>query len=145
MNKNVFFSKKTLVFCILILFLCMGSVSSIGNIVEDEISNGMTMKKNNSKEEFLLNGKIVYAFREPQRGLCNFFLDDPGNVTQLWTTMAPIFFSGGTWTNDGRLFEVDLYSGRLYEIEPETQNMWSIGGGGNTIGGLAFNPINCKL
>jgi len=146
MYKIPILLKKTFVIGIFILFLCMSCVSSIGIIIEEEISSNKPLKLINRNFEFIFHDKIVFAWREPQTGLCNFFLDDPENVTQLWTTTAPIFFSGGTWTNDGRLFEVDLFSGGLYEIDPETQNMWSIGGGGNhTIGGLAFNPINSKL
>jgi hypothetical protein len=92
-----------------------------------------------------ISDKTAYAWREFQRGPCYFKLDDPGNITQLAEIMGTIFLSGGTWTNDGRWLGVDLHPGTLWEVNPKNGELLGLGGGGNELTGLAYNPINSKL
>lgn len=79
------------------------------------------------------------------RGPVSFVLNNPGSINLIAASTSPDWLSGGTWTNDGKWIGCQYGNGALWEIDPSTGAMTSIGGGGSGLNGLAFNPINNKL
>ncbi len=81
------------------------------------------------------------------RGPAYFSLSDPGTITSHAATISSNFLSGGTWTNDGKWLGVQygIGNGDLWEINPDTGAMTSIGGGGVSLSGLAYDPVTGKL
>ena len=91
-------------------------------------------------------GKIAYGFVAGgfTWGPCYFPLDNPGNITSLAPPQSGDFLIQGTWICDDRWFALEYNSGILWEIDPETGDMWPLGGGFGGCG-LSFNPVNEKL
>ncbi|KYK20458.1 hypothetical protein AYK24_10145 [Thermoplasmatales archaeon SG8-52-4] len=96
----------------------------------------------------LLSSYRMYGFNAYASGIwsgpCYFSLDDPGNITLL-NTAGNDFCSGGTWTFDDKWICCEYGSGALWEIDPDDGTMTSIGGGGQPMNGLSYNPINDKM
>ena len=139
---------KAWVFGIIILFIVISVTPSSGNLIEDVTINAHVLDAIGDSEELLLRGKTAYAWivYNPNggEGPCYFELDDPGNITG--GGYAPgSFISGGTWTCDDRWLCCQYGTGILFEIDPETGDMWSIGGGGTSCNGLAWDPLWNRL
>jgi hypothetical protein len=79
------------------------------------------------------------------QGPLSFPLTDPGTITSLAPTVSPNFLAGGTWTNDQRWIGSEYNTGALWEVDPTSGAMTSIGGGNVSLNGLAFNPVTEKL
>jgi hypothetical protein len=70
-------------------------------------------------------------------------ITDPGNTVDLLApTVSGDFMAGGTWMVDERWICCEYGSGVLWEIYPDDGTMESIGGGGQAMNGLAWDPIN---
>jgi hypothetical protein len=68
-------------------------------------------------------------------------LDDIQNSTCIcWGGISGSFYSSYTWTNDARLLACEYSNGQLYEIDYETCDMYSIGGGGIGLNSIAYDP-----
>ena len=78
-------------------------------------------------------------------GICYFYLDDPGTIEYLKDTESDNFLSGGTGGFDLIWLGCQYDDGALWEIDPDTGDMWSIGGGGTNLNGLAFDPLNNRM
>jgi len=94
----------------------------------------------------VMHGYILYGggSGEPV-GPCYLPLDDPGDVTSLQVTGSDDFIAGGTWTCDERWLGCEYGTGALWEIDPENGDMTSIGGGGTSCNGLAWDPVYNRL
>jgi len=142
---------KTLVIGIIILFIGMSIVTSTGNIVEDISSNTQVLDLVDNSEDLLLHRKIACAYiADPgssghPEGPCYFALDDPGNITSLKSTSSDNILTGGTWGTDVKWRGCEYNSGCLWEIDHETGDMWSIGGGGTSCYGLAWDLVYTRL
>jgi hypothetical protein len=75
-------------------------------------------------------------------GPCTFAVDYPGDIEYLKDTESYDFLSGGTGSSDERWLAVEYGNGNLWEISPEDGDMICIGGGGASLNGLAWNPVN---
>jgi PKD repeat protein len=137
----------TMVLGILILLIGMSVVSSTDDIVEDVPDYHNHLESVDSSEKLLLHGKVAYTFHvyPGPVGPCFFQLDNPGDITMLTTIPSTYQPSGGTWTTDGRWLGCEGDSGCLLEINPETGDMWVIGGGGIGCYGLAWDPLYNRL
>ena len=78
-------------------------------------------------------------------GPCYFSLNDPGNITVLSTPTSIDFLSGGTWMADERWLCCEYGSGVLWEVDPDDGSLTSIGGGGQGLNGLSWDPINNQM
>jgi hypothetical protein len=78
-------------------------------------------------------------------GPCYFYLEDPGTIEYFKETVSDDFLSGGTGTSDERWLAVEYGNGVLWEIDWQTGDMWSIGGGGVSLNGLTWDPIYNRL
>ena len=142
---------KTLVIGIIILLIGMNVVSSTDNISKDNPVDCHILDSIFSSEEILSHEKIAYGYIADNgssghpEGPCYFYLDDPGNITSLKPTSSNNSLAGGTWTSDGRWLGCEYDSGCLWEINPETGDMLSIGSGGTSCNGLAWDPNYDRL
>jgi len=125
-------------------------INSIGVSVIVE-NDSRSLKSVDNSEEILSWGKIAFGFSEDplwnRYGPCYIELNDPQNITWLFGGPggSSPFFSGGTWTNDGRWIVCEYYTGALWQVDPENGDGESIGGGGIGLNGLSYNPVNEKL
>jgi hypothetical protein len=91
-------------------------------------------------------GYIAYSAGSGHpEGPCYWPLDDPGTIESLGSTSSGNFIAGGTWTCDERWLGCEYGSGILWEFDPETGDMWDIGGGGMGCHGLAWDPVYNRL
>jgi hypothetical protein len=164
MERNNFI-KKGITFATIGLFIGLNIIPSTGIIVLRESSlpllysklldsnrkptNSRILDIFDSSKELSVRGKIAYAWCMASCPYCEgpvyFPLDYSGNITHIACYSGPDFPAGGTWTNDGRWICCWYVSGALFEIDPETGETTEIGGGGISLKGLAYNPVNNKL
>ena len=142
--------RKLLAFSIIFLFIGMSVVSSAGDIVENIPTYPKNMDAVNSLLEMPGGRKIAYAYCTGDGFHIEspywFYLDGP-EFDFIWWGNSPHynFPAGGTWTNDGRWLCCEYGNGRIWEIDPITFDIEVIGGGGTSLNGLAYNPVNEKL
>ncbi|KYK22805.1 hypothetical protein AYK24_08300 [Thermoplasmatales archaeon SG8-52-4] len=127
--------------------------------IENEISTGLApIKEIDQKKEindFFVSkkssidssGRVMYGYvtYPPPEKLIYFDLDDPENSGELGDSISDDFLAGGTFGCDGIWYGVEYGSGILYGIDPYSGDMWSIGGGGIGMHGLAYDPITHKM
>ena len=153
----------------LIVFLILFSVSvypsinaiilknknvELKSFIEDkEISNGLVPRNNAIPEAFDVASAPISApkpidctymygynaYPGPEE-IFYFPIDDPAEYNHLGETLSGDFLAGGTYGCDGVWYGVQYGDGLLYGIDPYSGDMWSIGGGGIGINGLAYDP-----
>jgi len=92
----------------------------------------------------------MYGYQAlPWKAFVHFPLNIPGTIPITTILSNPpiydLFLTGGTWTNDGKWLCCGYNIGALYEINPDTGIILSYIGGGDSLNGLAYDPINNKL
>ncbi len=96
-----------------------------------------------------LNCDIMYGYNAYGLGIpegpCYFSLADPCNIILLAPTASGDFLSGGTWMADEKWICCEYGSGVLWEIDIDTGDMTSIGGGGQAMNGLSWDPLNNQM
>jgi len=128
---------KRLIPVMVILLLISISFVGVGNQVE-----GLMV---DSSEIVIDDYTIAYGYcrYDPsgliQEGPVRFHTDDPGNVTQLWSTTSPAPMTAGAWTYDG-WFCFESGTGELWHIDLDSGYMIEIGGGGVHLNGLTWGP-----
>jgi hypothetical protein len=153
---------KTLALVIVVLFICMNVNPSLAvdNVKKTSItSNQNTMNFVSSTDNFLkdipidcyplesiynsdekfFHNTTWYMFMRYGFEGTGFYALYPNNTYRFreWAGMG--FFSGGTWTNDGRYLCCMYENGTLYDINPETFDACLIGNGGNNLNALAYD------
>jgi hypothetical protein len=93
-----------------------------------------------SSEQILSYETIVYAFMGT-----GFYAFGPGNITRYRDWEGYGWFSGGTWTNDGRLLCWMHGYNTLCEVDPKTFDVYAIGDSGIELNGLSYDPVTEKL
>jgi len=93
-------------------------------------------------KETLSRGNIAYAYILSQ-GPCYFYLDDPETITSFDILNCPEY-GCATWINYGKMLVCGENSS-LWEINLCNRTASKIGGGGVSLGGLSYNPVNDKL
>jgi len=73
-----------------------------------------------------------------------FDVEDPGTLNFIAATDGGLY-NGGTWTCDQKWLVAEHYNGDIYEIDPDTGDMTTIGGGGTGLNALSFNPATNLL
>jgi hypothetical protein len=74
-----------------------------------------------------------------------FILSNPDNLTCVCDGVGFSGVSGITCSNDDIIYSCEYGNGVLYGIDIETCEIWSIGGGGTGIYGLAFDHFSEQL
>jgi hypothetical protein len=74
-----------------------------------------------------------------------FVIEDPGTLEDFGETISGDFLSGGTYGCDEIWYGVENGTGLLYGIDTYNGDMWSIGGGGTNMNGLAYNPVKNRM
>jgi hypothetical protein len=136
---------KTLIIGIILLFIGTSIVSSTDNTLKEIPVDSFPLEPVISSDEKFISNTTVYMFIVFGYSGTGFyaFYDDGTYLFSEWT--GDDFFSGGTWTNDGRYLCCLYKNGTLYDIDPETLDACAIGDGGVSLNGLAYNPVNEKL
>jgi len=139
MNKTVF------VIGIIFLFIgaCVGS--SMGNLVKDNPADCSPLKSVYSSEEKFSHNTTWYEFILGGNNGTGFYAFYPNGTYRFREWEGDDFFSGGTWTNDGRYLCCMYENGTLYDIDPDTFDACAIGDGGVSLNGLTYNPLIEKL
>ena len=131
--------------------------------IKEEISNGLALRNsNNMKPTITKNNNIDLFFTNPLEdtmygynaydpsgqlleGTVNFCLDDPEAIQQILPTESNDFIAGATYTAcDGRWLGCEYGSGKIWEIDVDTGKMILVGGGGENLNSLAWDPNNNK-
>jgi len=134
-----------------IIFLLIGvNVEAISNDRLEENSCNLNIKKSlEFNEKPLSRGKTAYAYNTYasgiSEGLVKFDLEDPENISFLAPTVSGDFLTGGTWANGYGWLAVEYGSGVLWKIDIDTGDMYSIGGGGQSLRDLAWDDYTWKL
>jgi len=123
-----------------------------------EVSNGLAPRNryNLDKSRTILNDKLAFEispiceimygycacdpYGEIEEGPVYFCLEDPGIIDQIAPTQSENFIAGATCTLYSLWIGSEYGNGRLWEIDIDTGEMTSIGGGGVNIDGFAYNP-----
>jgi len=87
---------------------------------------------------------VMYGI-SPYCGICIIPIDDPSNMTCQGGGGPGDFMAGGTWMPEEKWICCEYGSGVLWEIDPETGDMYSIGGGGQPMNGLSWDPLNNQM
>jgi len=83
------------------------------------------------------------AYPDPA-GPVYFDSENPGNITLLKETISSRFIAGGTWA-EGTWYGCQYDTGWLWTIDELTGIMTLIGGGGNSLNGLAYDITTDKM
>jgi len=142
--------KKTiLILGIIFLLIGVNVESSSDSGLKENSFNLYISESLEFQEKSSSRGKIAYAYNTYSsgisEGLVKFDLDDPENISLLAPTVSGDFLSGGTWANGYGWLAVEYGSGVLWEIDPYTGDMYSIGGGGQSLRDLAWDDYTWKL
>jgi hypothetical protein len=70
---------------------------------------------------------------------------DPGTHEELGETIAGLQCSGGTYGCDGIWYMAQYDNGLLYGADITTGDMWSIGGGGQGLNALSYDPTSERM
>jgi len=136
---------KTLVIGIIILLFGTSVVSSMDNIAKDNPVDYSSLELVCSSEEKISSNSTWYMFILMSGQGPGFYAIYPNGTYKFSEWEGDDFFSGGTWTNDGRYLCCMYENGTLYDIDLETFDACAIGDGGVGLNGLAYNPVTGKL
>ena len=117
-------------------------IEQVDQAVEKNPSNYHSSDTDEVAKETLSRGNIAYAYIFTQ-GPCYFYLDDPETITSFDILNCPEYVCA-TWTNYGKMLVLDETSA-LWEINLCDRTALKIGGGGVSLYGLSYNPVNDKL
>ena len=143
-NKGNLLS-KTLVIGIIILFIGMSVVSSTDNLLIESPVDWSFLESAHSIEEKFLSNTTCYMFIASGCPEGQFYVIYPNGTVRYSECVEEGYFSGGTWTNDGRYLCCLYKNGTLYDIDLETLDACAIGDGGVSLNGLAYDPVYEKL
>ena len=144
-------NRKLLAITTILLFIITIIGPSTGKDIEYLPNSYPPVSVNSSySQELLTCDHLVYFGRESgEPGDCGLYegkLNDIENSSCVCRNpLSGRFISDSTWTNDGRLIVCEYGSGVLWEIDLETCDMSSIGGGGQSFNGLTFDSINNQM
>jgi hypothetical protein len=130
-----------------IIFLLVGTsvVSSMDNIAKDNSIDYSSLELVCRSEEKISSNSTWYMFICMSGQGPGFYAIYPDGTYEFSEWEGEGFFSGGTWTNDGRYLCCMYGNGTLYDIDLETFDAYAIGDGGVGLNGLSYNPVTCKL
>jgi hypothetical protein len=137
--------KIIVVIGISLLFFGASVVSSMDNVVKNIPAEFKSVKSVYSSEEKSWYNTTWYEFISGGSDGTGFYAFYSNGTYQFCEWEGDDFFSGGTWTNDGRYLCCMYENGTLYDIDPVTFDAYAIGDGGVSLNGLAYNPITEQL
>jgi hypothetical protein len=135
--------KKTIVFGIFLTLFFVSIYSTVGKTNNKEYEKNLFLNDIFHNQGAGLKSKTAYiqgAF-ELECWLYSIQLNGP-NFPICVCPDYPGSGCGGTFTEDGYIFTTELITGQFIEVDPETCEWDIIGGEGDNLNSLAFNPIN---
>ncbi len=167
-NKNL--KKITTTVTVLIIALTIISSSSISipvriksktnnlNFLEvEEISNGPAPRNieiptlsdeksiDNKQAQIGEDCPIMYGIKAYPNSEGIVYFDVCNCDVEVLCEWVGGFFSAGTYSCDGVWYGVEYGTGVLWGIDPYTCDMWSVGGGGTGLNGLAYDPVTNRM
>ncbi|UCD13104.1 MAG: hypothetical protein JSW60_05965 [Thermoplasmatales archaeon] len=140
--------KKGIAVAVIVLFLGMSITPSTGNIVEDVLANTRLLDTVDCFEELSVRGSLAYGFCDDPfdelDGIVIFDLDDPGNLTKIGQGTGP-FFSGSCFGPPNYWYFIEYNYGSLWYMEIGTWKYLELGGGGETLNDIAWDPSQGKM
>ena len=119
---------------------------NINNVDKSSINNNDKQSLQISQKSDIMYGYCAYdPSGQLEEGPIKFCIDDPGTLEQIASTQSDNFIAGGTWTCDEEWLGVQYNNGLLWQIDPETGDMCSIGGGGVGLNGCSWDPAWGRL
>ena len=137
--------KKLVAFSIVFLFMGASVVSSMDNIAKDISADCSPLKSVYSSEEKFSQDITWYEFIAGGSEETGFYVFYPNGTYRFRKWEGDDFFSGGTWTNDGRWLCCLYGNGTLYDIDLETLDACAIGDGGTGLNALSYDPMTNRL
>jgi hypothetical protein len=131
-----------------IIFLLIGAsvVSSTGKKVEDYTVNNIFLKSVNNQKGPLSCDHLGYVFSNGQDCfLYEFILDNPDDLTCVCGGSGGYSMSGVTWSCDECIYWVEYATGILWGIDPDSCDMWEVGGGGQGLNCLAYDSVTYRM
>jgi hypothetical protein len=139
-------NKTVLIIGIIFLLIGASVVTSTGTIVEDTHIDYHSMDSIDVSKELLPRGKIAFGIEAfSPYALVKFSLDDLSNYSTIASGDFTYFPIGGTWSCNDIWYVCEYNSGALWKIDPFTGEQENIGGGGTSVNGLTYSPLNHKL
>ena len=130
---------KTLVIGVIFLFCAMSVVSSNVGIAEDKsLKYNFLESANNPKNPFSCDHSAYIIGEGPDCYLYEFILNNPSDLNCVCEGSYG-GFSSATWSSDNYIYYGEYASGLLIVIDVDSCEMWSIGGGGEAMWGLAYD------
>ncbi|KYK32785.1 MAG: hypothetical protein AYK22_06935 [Thermoplasmatales archaeon SG8-52-3] len=142
MSKQRGLLNKTLILGIVLLFVGMSIVSTIGKPSEFYPVNKNQIISITNPKDLILYDHLAFIIGEGSDcHIYDFILNDPNNLSCVCEGSGGWSNIGTTWSDAGHLYTCQYGNGLLYGIDLETCDMWSIGGGGPGMNGLAYDII----
>jgi hypothetical protein len=165
------FTKVTMVLLVFLILITSSTISEnvtqqkiieVKNIEDNKldkiISDGLaprnkyypikpTIQKSDLSKELNNDCSTMYGYNvEPDPEKTIFFdTCDPGTLNYINTTQSENFISGGTCIPSNIWLGCEYGTGAIWEIQFDTGEMHLIGGGGESLNSLAYNPIDNRI
>ena len=139
---------KRTVLVIGIIFLLIGAsvVSSTGKIVEDYLFNNNFLESVNNQKGPLSCDHLGYVFSDGYNCiLYEFILDNPDDLTCVCEGSSGYSMSGVTWSCDDCIYFVEYSTSVLWGFDPDSCEMWEVGGGGQGLNCLAYDSVTYRM
>ena len=139
-------NKTVLVIGIILLLIGASVVSSTGKIVKDYPFNNNFLGSVNNQKDPLSCDHLGYVFSSEQDCfLYEFILNDPSDLTCVCEVGSGGFMSGATWSIDYCIYCVEYATGILWRIDPDSCDMWEVGGGGQSLNCLEYDYVTDRM
>ena len=120
--------------------------AGLAPINQNSVNLGVSANSNPVPFGETMWGYNAYSSGGLSEGPVYWDIDDPANtVVLLAPTTSGDFMSGGAWCTGELWICCEYGSGVLWEIDPDDGTMTSIGGGGQGLNGLAYNPCTKQM
>ena len=138
-------NRTILVIGIILLLIGPSAVSSTVGIAEDKSSNNNFLESANNPKDGLSCDHSAYIISD--ESYCHLYEFIFYNYTDLNCVCEGKsgYFSSATWSSDNYIYCSIYDNGILFGSDIDTCEMWSIGGGGGGMTGLAYDQFSEQL
>jgi len=136
---------KTLVIGVIVLFIGISVVSSKIGIAEDKSSNNYFLESPNNPKDLLSCDHSAYIIGDgPNCYLYEFILNNASDLNCVCEGSCG-YIPHATWSIDNYIYFTQYGSGLLFVIDIDSCEMSCIGGGGQSLNGLAYDLTTNRM